>query len=494
MSLNRLFGCLWAAAILLCSCSTDNPEQEHRIAFAQNPMLLLFDAATYDCGLITDGNWTATTGDSWITINTPSGTPKDKLSITLALNSGDLDRNGTVKVKAGSSCKSLVVCQSGVVGSGFLDKTSVTFDTYSTTQKIFVSCEGGWSVTNADGDWFKYEKVSPTQLSVTSEVNYSGAMRSGSLVVSADDGSRSATVSLKQNFTNEKFLASTEYGRRFVYAAHGYITSVSHDTCTELADGVTAFEMTCRWKDDFAGESSALQRKIFLFDVDLDKATVIATLPNDDDASYGTSVTQKMTEQIAALASGRPSLDVIGGVNGDYFQIETKPYTIQGVLYRGGKCFKDTFQDGVCTAFAILDDGTAVCLNQSEYPSYKSRIREAVGARMNLVQNGSMLSFSDTRLEPRTVTGASKDGHRAYLLIVDGRADLYGTGSYGASYEACAKLMLAAGAHEAVNNDGGGSSTFVVRSGSSYVFHNKPGNSGNKERAVFDGLAIVKNR
>ena len=263
--LKNLFCCLCAATAVLYSCSPEEGEQECKIAFAMNPMVVMFDAATYDCGLITDGNWTATTNDSWISLAEASGSPSDKLQVSLELNDGDNDRNGTVKVKAGKTVKSLVICQSGVVGSGFLSKTQLTFDTYSSTQKLFVESEKDWTLSDIEGDWFSCEKVSGSQVSVCSEVNFTGSPRTGSFVVSSTDGSRRAKVTVKQNFSNEKFLASTPYGRKFVYATNGFISSVSSDTYTELADGVAAFEMTCKYKDSFAGDSSPLQRKIFLF-------------------------------------------------------------------------------------------------------------------------------------------------------------------------------------------------------------------------------------
>ena len=483
-----------AAFAIMVSCTPEKGEQEHRIAFAQNPMIVMFDSASYDCGLVTDGSWTASSSDSWITVDTPSGSPSDRLMVTLSMNEGDRDRNGYVKVTSGASIKSLAISQYCVTGSGFLSKTSMEFSTYATKENVFVSCDEGWDLQNVTENGWMHLTKAASKIEVNVDDNYSGSQRTASFDVVSKNGSRRAKVKVRQNFSNEKFLASTEYGRRFVYATKGYISSVSSDSVTSLADGVTSFLMTCKYKDDYASDATALQRKIFLFEVNLKKATILATLPDDDNSVYGNSKTQKMTEQIAALAKKRTSLNVIGGINGDFFQVATKPYTIQGVLYRNGTCFKDTFSDKVNTVFAVFSDGTAACLNQSEFPGVKSNIKEAVGGRQNLLENGSKISFTDTKLEPRTCVGVSKDGNTAYLLIVDGRADQYGTGSYGASYDALARLMLAAGAYEAINLDGGGSSTYVVNRSGSYVFLNKPGNASNIERAVFDGLAIVQNK
>ena len=78
------------------------------------------------------------------------------------------------------------------------------------------------------------------------------------------------------------------------------------------------------------------------------------------------------------------------------------------------------------------------------------------------------------------------------MLIVDGRDELYSTGSFSVSYEPLARILKGAGAYDAINLDGGGSSTFIVReSDNVFSMHNKPGNAGRLERQVLDGLAVV---
>ena len=61
-------------------------------------------------------------------------------------------------------------------------------------------------------------------------------------------------------------------------------------------------------------------------------------------------------------------------------------------------------------------------------------------------------------LAPRTVIGLSADGRWLYVLVVDGRQPGY---SMGAEMSDLVKLMLAAGASDAINMDGGGSSTLA---------------------------------
>ena len=62
------------------------------------------------------------------------------------------------------------------------------------------------------------------------------------------------------------------------------------------------------------------------------------------------------------------------------------------------------------------------------------------------------------RLAPRTAFGISADGRYLYVLVVDGRQEGY---SHGADMLDLALLLKAAGAADAINADGGGSSTLV---------------------------------
>jgi hypothetical protein len=63
------------------------------------------------------------------------------------------------------------------------------------------------------------------------------------------------------------------------------------------------------------------------------------------------------------------------------------------------------------------------------------------------------------QVNPRTGIGVTRDG-RLLLVVVDGRRPRY---SIGLTMIAFARLMKRLGAVEAVNLDGGGSSTMVVR-------------------------------
>ena len=76
------------------------------------------------------------------------------------------------------------------------------------------------------------------------------------------------------------------------------------------------------------------------------------------------------------------------------------------------------------------------------------------------------------KLAPRTAFGISADGRYLYVLVVDGRQKDY---SLGADMLDLARLLKAAGASDAINVDGGGSSTLVRydQSGGGVVIDNR---------------------
>ncbi|TCO24895.1 calcineurin-like phosphoesterase family protein [Kribbella steppae] len=93
----------------------------------------------------------------------------------------------------------------------------------------------------------------------------------------------------------------------------------------------------------------------------------------------------------------------------------------------------------------------------------------------------------DADLAPRTAIGFDADGSRMLLLTVDGRA----TGSRGLSLKEMGQLMIGLGADDALNLDGGGSSTMLARSpgeaGPKVV--NDPSDGG--ERVIPNGLGLL---
>jgi exopolysaccharide biosynthesis protein len=106
---------------------------------------------------------------------------------------------------------------------------------------------------------------------------------------------------------------------------------------------------------------------------------------------------------------------------------------------------------------------------------------------LNEVETEGQVSFRARN--PRTAVGLANKGRRLLLVVIDGRQPNY---SLGTSLRETAEIMLALGARDAINLDGGGSSALVFRDSTRTMrVANKPSDAGG-ERAVGDALAIVK--
>ncbi|MDG4863817.1 phosphodiester glycosidase family protein, partial [Streptomyces sp. T-3] len=104
---------------------------------------------------------------------------------------------------------------------------------------------------------------------------------------------------------------------------------------------------------------------------------------------------------------------------------------------------------------------------------------------INNTANGVPDSARTTR-HPRTVAGITRDG-ALLLVVLDGRDP--GT-SVGATFEEAARILLSLGAVDAMNLDGGGSSTVVIGG----QVRNRPSGghgSGPGERKVSNAIAVL---
>jgi hypothetical protein len=123
---------------------------------------------------------------------------------------------------------------------------------------------------------------------------------------------------------------------------------------------------------------------------------------------------------------------------------------------------------------------------------------EAVGGFPELVRDSAVAPGIDAAGQPsfrgrnpRTAVGITRDGRRIFLVAVDGRQPPY---SDGMTLRELATLMLSLGASEALNLDGGGSTTLVYAdpdSSGALRVANRPSDRGG-ERTVGNVLAIVR--
>jgi hypothetical protein len=146
-------------------------------------------------------------------------------------------------------------------------------------------------------------------------------------------------------------------------------------------------------------------------------------------------------------------------------------------------------------ALMALQVGDTIRASVSLTPSHPL---QAVGGRPEILRDSIVGADVDTfgqasfnvGRNPRTAAGIASNGRRLILAVVDGREKPY---SDGMSLRELATLMRALGARDAINLDGGGSSTLVFadpRAAGRLRVANRPSDKEG-ERAVGDALAIV---
>ncbi|MFF0317859.1 phosphodiester glycosidase family protein [Micromonospora sp. NPDC005252] len=143
-------------------------------------------------------------------------------------------------------------------------------------------------------------------------------------------------------------------------------------------------------------------------------------------------------------------------------------------------------RDAGADALAGLHVGDPVSVTWRPKSSDGSALHAAVGGGNVLVRDGVVQSIADATLAPRTAVGFSADGQKMIMLTVDGRQ----VDSRGVTQTEMGRMMAELGARDALNLDGGGSSTLLAREPGASAVQVENGPSDGSERAVPNGLAI----
>jgi len=288
----------------------------------------------------------------------------------------------------------------------------------------------------------------------------------------------------EEKYTEYIAIPKTEIGKKLVENTD-LIALVYNDTTYEVKSGVSVTELGFLSMTGYATH-------MFIYQVDLTYPEIhIEVSTPYNKPVFGR---QKMTEQ----ATYEDSEDdvVLGGINGDFFDMNSGvPF---GIVYKDGVAIKTYAKppSGVPSDefhwFAITNENKAIIGNQDNYDDLKSDFQEAIGGGVMLLQNGKIQPQTIISLDPRTTVGVTEDGTEVYFLVVDGRYFSY---SSGMNYLELADCMKALGVFNAVNLDGGGSSTFFMRNeqdpNSEYFeIINHPSDNGGEEREVANGLLI----
>lgn len=135
-------------------------------------------------------------------------------------------------------------------------------------------------------------------------------------------------------------------------------------------------------------------------------------------------------------------------------------------------------------ALSGVQVGDAVTVNYQ--PRGGDGATVAIGGNLVLVRDGVVTGVSHP-LNPRTAVGFSADGLKMWLVVVDGRS----SASVGMTYVQLGNFMKSLGADDALNLDGGGSTTMVARmpGATTATVRNVP--SDGAQRPVPNGIGFV---
>ncbi len=166
----------------------------------------------------------------------------------------------------------------------------------------------------------------------------------------------------------------------------------------------------------------------------------------------------------------------------DYYPRVGDPVDIKGFAMSDRRVYSEDFLD-----WPLL------CLSaervQIWHEACDSQYSQGLAGNHMLLQAGVIVAPEDEALHPRTAVATNSSGSKLWLIVVDGRQSRY---SEGVTLWELAEIALEAGADFALNLDGGGSSTMVLRSNDGTNILNAPfhTNIPMRERPVGNHLGI----
>lgn len=149
-------------------------------------------------------------------------------------------------------------------------------------------------------------------------------------------------------------------------------------------------------------------------------------------------------------------------VNGGFSAwVSGSNYAVEGLAARQGVVYSE-FQEFRTFALNISQDNVATILRSvsgtgidrsPDIPLYNTLAGEA-----RLLRNGAIVQYANESLQPRTAVGLNADETRLSVMTVDGRNAGH---SLGVTRPELADLMRMNGVYNAINLDGGGSTTLL---------------------------------
>jgi hypothetical protein len=203
--------------------------------------------------------------------------------------------------------------------------------------------------------------------------------------------------------------------------------------------------------------------------------------------------------QTAFETQNQSAVQGVVGINANYFDYPAPRNTIYGLAVSNLETVSSNPLQGGYYPLLITKSNRAVIGNKNE--PRQADTWTAVSGNVLLLHDGRPAVPSPQVDAPhpivaaRTAVGVSYDPDYLYLMTVDGlETNDFSAPYYGASYFDVAMLLMLAGATEAVNLDGGGSTTMGRFDSRGFVAMNVPygdDTNPNVERAVGNCFAVI---
>ena len=239
----------------------------------------------------------------------------------------------------------------------------------------------------------------------------------------------------------------------YVKAIENEFFTVYNTEYSTLAPGITQ-----TLKQATTADGKRMVYYLATADIKRDDVNVYANYANND-PSMGWQM-QTVEDQMRAAQANNADVDnfnVIAGINGSGFNMANGQPS--GLLVMDGTVYSEINSSGF---FGIDNDGNAVIGTIDEYNNtYKGKLKEAVsGFGSFLIRDGEIVaSDANSTRASRTAVGITATG-KVVFMVLDGRQEPV---SCGGSMIEIAQIMYEAGCVQAVNLDGGGSSTYVAK-------------------------------
>jgi hypothetical protein len=163
------------------------------LSVSSTQLQLTESAQSKTMSLASNANWSASSNNSWITLNKSNGTGNDSITITVTKNTGSQTRTGSVKVMLSDSsiAKTITIIQTPDTNQLLsVNETSLNFASNASTRYLHINSNSSWNVTSASS-WLSINKTLGTNsdsILVSVSENPTNLSRKDSITITSQNG------------------------------------------------------------------------------------------------------------------------------------------------------------------------------------------------------------------------------------------------------------------------------------------------------------------